>query len=94
MNIHEVLEYGSIVASNEELDLLITVNGAYFNLWVGGGYGEETDYTNTEAFDMSSRVEGADPQSSRGLYGLDIVKVMDAAEALLAEVLAGEDEEE
>ena len=32
-NIYEVMEYGSIVFSNEEYGVLITVNGAYFNWW-------------------------------------------------------------
>ena len=32
-NIYEVMEYGSIVFSNVEYGVLITVNGAYFNWW-------------------------------------------------------------
>ena len=39
--IHEVLEYGPICASDEETGCLVTVNGAYANLWVpcpDGGY--------------------------------------------------------
>lgn len=44
MNIHEILQYGPICASDEELDWLVTINGAYGNLWVGDGNG---DYTNT-----------------------------------------------
>lgn len=38
-SIHEVLEYGPIVANDEELDILITVNGAYYNIWCGNGEG-------------------------------------------------------
>lgn len=89
--IHEVMEYGSIIASDEDFDILIGVNGAYFNLWVGDGTGR---YNNTECFDMASRVEGADPQTSNGLYGLDFVKVLDAGKALLESVLMGEEDEE
>ena len=40
MNIFEVMQYGPIVACDEELGLLVTVNGAYFNLWVSRGDGE------------------------------------------------------
>ena len=89
--IHEVMEYGSIIASDEDFDILIGVNGAYFNLWVGDGTGR---YNNTECYDMASRVEGADGRSSNGLYGLDIVKVIEAGKALLESILSGEDEEE
>ena len=80
MNIHEVLTYGSIVASNELLDILITVNGAYYNIWCGDFSG---DYTNTDcrATDFGG-----------GLYGL---KVTDKAEEILKEILneCGEENE-
>lgn len=83
MNVHELMEYGPIVANDPELDLLITVNGAYFNLWAGDGAG---NYTNTDAYDMRSRVK-ADNDQSNGLYGTQTTDVMDAAERLLAEIL-------
>lgn len=82
MNIHEVLEYGYIVASNEDLDLLITVNGAYFNIWCGDYNG---NYTNTDC--RATGFEG-------GLYGQDIVKVAEKAEKILEEILSENDEEE
>ena len=81
MNIHEVMEQGYIVASNEDLDILVTVNGAYYNIWAGDYSG---NYTNTDC-----RATGFDG----GLYGQDMVKVTDCAEKILEEVL-GEDEEE
>lgn len=81
MNIHEVLEYGYIVASNEELDILITVNGAYYNIWAGDYSG---NYTNTDC-----RATGFDG----GLYGQDIVKVTEKAEKILEEIVNGDDEE-
>lgn len=98
MNIHEVIEYGPIVAHDEELDILITVNGAYFNLWVGADFtstpSKGRQWTNTEAYDMESRVRTpADMAHGNGLYGLDITVVMDAAEELLAEILEGDGEE-
>lgn len=44
MTLHEALEYGPIVANDEELDCFITANQAYLNFWAGNGEGE---YTNT-----------------------------------------------
>lgn len=82
MNIHEVIEYGYIVASNGDLDLLITVNGAYFNIWAGNHAGS---YTNTDC--RATGFEG-------GLYGQDIVKVAEKAEKILEEILGESDEEE
>lgn len=89
MSIHELLEYGPIVAHDEDFDILVTVNGAYFNFWVGDRDG---NYTNTEAFAVDGRVK-RDNERSNGLYGLQIVDVMDAAKDLLAEILAGDEEE-
>ena len=82
MNIHEVMEYGYIVASNEDLDILITVNGAYYNIWAGNFAG---DYTNTDC-----RATGFDG----GLYGQDFVKVADKAKEILEEILSEGNEEE
>jgi hypothetical protein len=90
MNIHEVMEYGPIVAHDEEFGLLITVNGAYFNLWVeadASGKG----WTNTEAYDLASRVEHENSMSV--LYETSFVKAWDAAKTLLEEILAGDEEE-
>jgi len=81
-SIHEVLTYGSVVASNEDYDLLITVNGAYYNIWVGNFSGK---YQNTDC-----RATGFD----NVLYGQDMVKVVERAEAILEEILAEGAEEE
>lgn len=81
-SIHEVIEYGYIVATNEELDILITVNGAYFNIWCGDYYGK---YQNTDC-----RATDFD----NGLYGQDMVKVVERAEAILEELVIGEEEDE
>ena len=85
--LHEVLTYGPIVAHDEELDILITANGAYFNIWAGDYVGK---YQNTEAYDLASRVN---KEGMSVLYVATFVEVMDAAERLLAEVIA-EDEED
>lgn len=81
MNIHQVLEYGYIVASDEDYDLLITVNGAYFNIWSG---------------DMAGNYENTDCRATdydNGLYGKDIAAVADKAEAILEEILQEGSEE-
>ena len=82
MNIHDVMEYGYVVASDEDLDILITVNGAYFNIWCGDYSGQ---YTNTDC-----RTTGFD----NGLYGQDMVKVADKAQKILEEILSEGQEEE
>ena len=81
-SIHEVIEYGYIVATNEELDILITVNGAYFNIWCGD-YSGKYQNTDCRATDFDN-----------GLYGQDMVKVVERAEAILEELVIGEEEDE
>ncbi len=39
MNINDVVSYGPIAAADEETGCLVTVNGAYVNLWVPAGHG-------------------------------------------------------
>lgn len=81
-SIHEVIEYGYIVATNEDLDILITVNGAYFNIWCGDYSGK---YQNTDCRATSFE---------NGLYGQDMVKVVEKAEAILEEIVNGDPEED
>lgn len=81
-SIHEVIEYGYIVATNEDLDILITVNGAYFNIWCGDFSGK---YQNTDCYATGFE---------NGLYGQDMVKVVERAEAILEEILASDEEED
>jgi hypothetical protein len=76
MNIYDVLEYGPIVAQNEEFGVLITVNGAYFNVWIG----RDGRFENVEAISFGN--------NSDGLYGQEFVKVMDRAQVVLAEFIA------
>jgi hypothetical protein len=92
VNIHELLEYGPIVAHDEDLDLLVTANGAYFNLWHTDRTGE---YQNIEAYDVASRLDlPADVSPFNPLELIPFWKVAEAAEQLLDGILAGEDEEE
>ena len=81
-SIHEVIEYGYIVATNEDLDILITVNGAYYNIWCGD-YSGKYQNTDCRATDFDN-----------GLYGRDMVKVVERAEAILEELVSGEEEDE
>ena len=83
MNIHEVLTYGSIVASNELLDILITVNGAYYNIWCGDYSG---NYTNTDC--QATGFNGS-------LEDQDYDEVVSKAEEILDEILneCGEENE-
>ena len=81
-SIHEVIEYGYIVATNEDFDILITVNGAYYNIWCG---------------DYSGKYQNTDCRSTdfdNGLYGQDMVKVVERAEAILEELVSAEEEDE
>lgn len=81
-NIHEVIEYGFIVANNEELDILITVNGEYYNIWCG---------------DYSGKFQSTDCHATgfdNGLYGQDMAKVVERAEAILEGMVNGEGDEE
>ena len=90
-SLHEVLGYGSIVAHDEELNILITVNGAYFNLWVPTGRNGE--WSNVEAFDLESRVNNRTDGSWNGLYGIDMARVLTAADDLLRSILEEVSEE-
>ena len=82
MNVHEVMECGYIVASNDDFDILITVNDAYYNIWCGDYSGS---YTNTDC-----RATGFDG----GLYGQDFVKVTDKAQSIIDELLKGDEEQD
>lgn len=53
MNIYEVMEYGSIVYSNEEYGVLITANSVYFNYWVGS---LSEGYHNTDCLYLSENI--------------------------------------
>ena len=79
MNIYQVLEYGPIVASEEDYSLLVTVNGAYLNLWA---------YDGSEYKCLDCRPPSDD------LYTLTVSQAIDQAKAYLEDVLKGEDNED
>ena len=78
MGIYQVLEYGPIVAADEDYCLLVTVNGAYLNLWA---------YDGSEYKCLDCRPPSDD------LYTLTVSQAMDQAKAYLEDVLKGEDDE-
>jgi len=61
----EVLTYGSIVADDEEHSLVVTVNGAYFNMFEYIGSGEYVCH------DCMYADFGLDESASHGLYNRD-----------------------
>jgi len=88
--IFEVLGHGPIVAKDEDLGLLVTINGAYLNLWEGrtrhgfnqhGAPMESASWENTDC-----RCGHPD------LYTLTVAKAMELAEEWLEEIRKGEDE--
>lgn len=82
----EVLEYGPIVASDDELGLLVTGNGAYYTLWVSDGRDMRgATWTNTDC----KAIEG----DGSGMYGVTAATFWDGGKAALADwLLSGCDE--
>ena len=80
MNVYEVLEYGPVVAADEDYSLLVTVNGAYLNLWA---------YDGSEYKCLDCRPPSSD------LYTLTVSQAMDQAKTYLEDVLKeGEEDDE
>jgi len=79
MTIFDVLSNGPIVACDEELGLLVTINGSYLNLWASRRDGWE----NVEC-------QSGHPD----LYTLTAARAIDLGEEWLAEIRKGDDAEE
>lgn len=75
-NIYEVLQYGPVVTHNEELEILVTANGSYLNLWVGDGNGR---WENTDCRPLDSK---------DGLYAVTGSEMMSQGEAYLKDKIA------
>jgi hypothetical protein len=73
-NIYDVLELGPIVAQDEDMGCLITINGSYLNFWVERDFGR---YENTDCRSFSETE----------LNTLTWVQAMDIAEKYLKEVI-------
>ena len=82
MNIYEVLDYGPIMAQNEELGILITVNGSYFNIWVDRG---NSKFENVDCVSLGNGMDG--------LYGIKTTDLIKKAEEILDEVIKSGNEE-
>ena len=89
MTIFEVLGYGPIVACDEELGLLVTVNGAYFNLWVKEGRNRPVSIEQDQWVNTTCSSPGA-PDS---LYP-DLWKAVRRGEKRLAEWITEDQEDE
>ena len=78
MNLFEVLELGPIVAQNEEMSLIVTINGAYLNLFVIEG----------------NEFKHIDCRSFAGIELSEIswVKATELGEQFLQDVIEGENE--
>lgn len=80
-------DYGPAVAADPELDIVITLNGAYFNVWIESG----GQWANTEAYDAVSRLRD-DPDNVDPFNTLETVtlhEAMDEAEDLLETIKDG-----
>lgn len=89
MTIFQVVEYGPICAADEDTGWLVTVNGAYVNLWVpcGDGWvpGGDGSYTNT---DLEPTNAGSD-----GLHKMTGAQMLDRAKECLTEWLNPKEED-
>jgi hypothetical protein len=89
--IFELMDYGSIVAKDEELGIILTINGAYYNgfMYVGDGHWVSLNNVWAPAWSQDAK--------SRGLYSeLDsvrLVNIMDEGEKII-EKIRGEISEE
>lgn len=79
MTVLEMLDYGPICAGSEEIEILITVNGAYLNAWVSCGDGS---WENT---DCRAR--------NKDLYNTTGAEMIDEAEKYLEDILNGDNDE-
>jgi hypothetical protein len=78
MTLSEVLEYGPIVAVDEDNIYLVTANGAYLNFWVNGVDGWKNTTCRSREKDM---------------YETTAAQIWDDGKKYLDEVLREEDEE-
>lgn len=84
--IFEVLESGSIVAGDEEMGYLVTINGSYLNLWSSC----HATYSSTRGL-SEIRWNNIDCRATnlpRGLYECTAANAWDMGKEWLAEILA------
>ena len=78
MTIHDVLSYGPVCASDEELGWLVTVNGSYVNLWV-----RIPRWMQEDSGPRYENVECASGHPDSDLYKLTGAQMIDRAEECL-----------
>lgn len=83
--IFEVLEYGPIVAGDEDMGYLVTINGSYLNLW-SSILQSRTSVVVWNNIDCRS--------GHPDLYTLTVAKAKDLGDEWLAEILKGLDAED
>lgn len=81
MNLHQVLDYGPVVANDSDTSALVTANDVYLNLWIGRG----DAFENLDCQHVGSRT------GDQGLRELPLVDVIELAEAWLAELTGHEE---
>lgn len=83
-SLFEVMEYGSIVAKDEDLQIILTINGAYYNgfMYVGGGLWISVNDIWAPSWSNSAK--------SKGLYTDDnsvrLINIQDEAEQILQRI--------
>ncbi len=82
----DVLDYGPILAVDEDYGFLVTGNGSYFNLWA---FRPDATYENTDCCVIPDGRAG-----TAGMYGHTAAEFWDAGKAALEAWLTPDDEEE
>lgn len=81
--IFEILENNIILASNEDLGLLLSCNGSYFQVW---RQLERSGFECLDALHLGSRFQdAAGSDHVGGLYGIDSAKLWTKAEDILTD---------
>ena len=84
MTIWQVMDYGSVVAHDEELGIIITVNGSYFNSFYT--LGDQRGWRCLDCYGPS----WANEAKSRGLYSetdaVRLVNITKEAEAIIERI--------
>jgi hypothetical protein len=82
--IFEVLEYGPIVAGDEDMGYLVTINGSYLHLWSS----QVEEHTQWRAQAVWNNIDVRATDLPDGLYKLSAADAWDMGKAWLAEILA------
>lgn len=90
-SLFELMDYGSIVAKCEDMQIILTINGAYYNGFMYVGEGEWISINDVWAPAWSQ------DEKSRGLYSdsnsVRLINIQDEAEAILEKIRTIRDKE-